>query len=109
MLTSLFRKLFNKKIGKSITFKYQCPSIIEKNTVAVIAEFSSDIKSAPSEFRLGIRFGNINLNDIKPIKLIMDIIKLLACFEFQYIAVNDINITNQIIKYISENKFVDKE
>ena len=29
---------FNKEIGKAITFKYQCPKIIEKNTPAVISD-----------------------------------------------------------------------
>ena len=75
--------LFKRYIGKSTTFKYQCPSIIAKNTHEVIAEFSSEIKNAEFGFIFGIMVGIINLNDNNPIKLIIDIIKLLARFEFQ--------------------------
>jgi len=50
---------FNNIMGKDTTFKYQCPRIIEKNTVAVIIEFISITISAAVRFADEIRFGSI--------------------------------------------------
>ena len=65
---------FNNFIGNDTTFKYQCPSIIEKNTTAVIIEFISITISALVGFTDGIRFGNIFANTMHPIILIVEII-----------------------------------
>jgi hypothetical protein len=37
-IQSVIVDFFRREIGNAMTFKYQCPSIIEKNTPAVIAD-----------------------------------------------------------------------
>tara|TARA_B100000953_G_C17992786_1_gene412620 strand:- start:9 stop:263 length:255 start_codon:yes stop_codon:yes gene_type:complete len=65
---------FNNRIGKATIFKYQCPRIIEKNTAAVIMEFSSVTISAPVGFIDGTILGIILAIIMQPITLIAEII-----------------------------------
>ena len=65
---------FNNRMGKATIFKYQCPRIIEKNTVAVIVELSSVMISAPVGFTDGTILGIILAMIMQPITLIAEII-----------------------------------